>query len=95
MNILTEQVVLPMTFSEWLGTSLNILLEFNMRENILSSVYVYVALIYSLLFALFFDYTVLFSDLHEFRDNKFGLKYIAILNGPELIVSATQALRKR
>ncbi|KAH3900907.1 probable Polyamine transporter 3 [Saccharomycodes ludwigii] len=80
-KIMTEQEAQGMSISEMLKTCVVRPLYFAVTEPVLDMMCFYVCLIYSLLYAFFFAYPVIFGELHGYKDNLIGLMFIPILIG--------------
>lgn len=94
-NIVTEQEARPMSFSELLNDCLYRPLKFVVQEPVLVLVCGFVALIYSLLYAFFFAYPVIFNKLYGYKDDKIGMMFIPILIGAALAVGSTILIEMR
>lgn len=94
-KIMTEQEASPMTFSEMLNECLYRPLKFIVQEPVLDLICGFVALIYALLYAFFFAYPVIFSELYGYKDNIIGLMYVPILIGAGLALFTTPILEKK
>ncbi|CUM67655.1 uncharacterized protein PRCAT00005356001 [Priceomyces carsonii] len=94
-NIMTEQEAHPMTIMQTINECLVRPLKFVVQEPVLDLVCGFVALIYSLLYAFFFAYPVIFSELYGYKDNIIGLMFIPILIGAGLSVLTTPILEKK
>lgn len=94
-KIMTEQEATPLSFKEMLNNNLYRPLKFVVQEPVLDLVCGFVALIYSLLYAFFFAYPVIFLDLYGYKDNLIGLMYVPILIGALLALCTTPILEKR
>lgn len=94
-KIMTEQEASPMSLSELVNTCLYRPLKFIIQEPVLVLVCGFVALIYALLYAFFFAYPVIFSELYGYKDNIIGLMYVPILIGAFLALSTTPILEKQ
>lgn len=93
-KIMTEQEATPMAFKEIVNTHLLRPIKFIVQEPALVIVCGYVMLIYSLLYAFFFAYPVIFNTLYGYEDDKIGLMFIPILIGAALAVMSTIILEK-
>ncbi|KAI0464704.1 spermine transporter [Komagataella kurtzmanii] len=91
-NIMTEQEANPLTFKELVVTCLYRPLMFVFTEPVLDMMCVYVCLIYSLLYAFFFAYPVIFNELYGYEDDFIGLMLIPILIGAFLALVTTPIL---
>ncbi|KAK6455647.1 multidrug resistance protein 3 [Scheffersomyces xylosifermentans] len=94
-KIMTEQEASPMTLKELVNDCLIRPLRFIIEEPVLDLICAFVALIYSMLYAFFFAYPVIFNELYGFKDNIIGLMFIPILIGAALALSTTPILEKR
>lgn len=94
-KIMTEQEATPMTFSELLNNNLYRPLKFVIQEPVLVLVCGFVCLIYSLLYAFFFAYPVIFNELYGYKDNLIGLMFIPILIGAAFALFTTPILEKQ
>lgn len=91
-KIMTEQEATPMPLKEIVNTHLARPIKFIFQEPALVIVCGYVMLIYSLLYAFFFAYPVIFNTLYGYKDDKIGLMFIPILIGAGLAVITTALL---
>lgn len=94
-NIMTEQEATPMSILEIVNTYLLRPMKFIFQEPVLMIVCLYIVLIYSLLYAFFFAYPVIFSELYGYKDDKIGLMYIPILIGAVFAVFTTPLLENK
>ncbi|KAK9467095.1 major facilitator superfamily domain-containing protein [Lipomyces arxii] len=94
MNIMTEQERLKMPLSEVIRTVLVRPVMLIMTEPVLDLMNLYIVLIYSLLYAFFFAYPVIFQDLHNYNDGIIGLMFIPILIGAMFALVTTPILEK-
>ncbi|KAL7663775.1 Major facilitator superfamily (MFS) profile domain-containing protein [[Candida] zeylanoides] len=94
-KIMTEQEASPMSFSELVNTCLYRPLRFVVSEPVLVLVCGFVCLIYSLLYAFFFAYPVIFNELYGYEDNIIGLMFIPILIGAAMALFTTPLLEKQ
>lgn len=94
-KIMTEQEATPLSLSEVINIHMLRPVKFIFVEPTLLLVCVYVSLIYSMLYAFFFAYPVIFSKLYGFKDNLNGLMFIPILIGAIFGVSTTPFLESR
>ena len=94
-KIMTEQEATPLSVKELINDCLVRPLKFVVTEPILVLVCGFVALIYSLLYAFFFAYPVIFGELYGYKDDKVGLMYIPILIGAGLALTTTPILEKK
>jgi MFS family permease len=95
MNIMTEQEASPLSMKELINDCLIRPLNFVVTEPVLVLICAFVALIYSLLYAFFFAYPVIFEELYGYKDNKIGLMYIPILIGACFALFTTPILEKK
>ncbi|KAK7204736.1 synaptic vesicle transporter [Myxozyma melibiosi] len=93
-NIMTEQERLKAPFSETVRTVLIKPVNLILTEPILDLMNLYVVLIYSLLYAFFFAYPVIFQELHNYNDGIIGLMFIPILIGAMFALVTTPVLEK-
>ncbi|CDK27458.1 unnamed protein product [Kuraishia capsulata CBS 1993] len=93
-KIMTEQEATGLSFKELVQTCLVRPLMFVVQEPVLDLTCFYVCLIYSLLYAFFFAYPVVFSELYGFNDAKVGLMLIPILIGTGFALLTTPVLEK-
>lgn len=94
-KIMTEQEASPMSFLELVNTCLYRPLRFVVLEPVLVLVCGFVCLIYSLLYAFFFAYPVIFNELYGYEDNIIGLMFIPILIGAAMALFTTPLLEKK
>lgn len=94
-KIMTEQEATPLSFKEMLNNNLYRPLKFVVQEPVLDLVCFFVALIYSLLYAFFFAYPVIFNELYGYGDNMIGLMYVPILIGAFFALLTTPILEKK
>ncbi|KAL6949052.1 spermine transporter [Hanseniaspora vineae] len=80
-KIMTEQEAQGLTFKEMMVACVVRPLYFAVTEPVLDMMCFYVCLIYSLLYAFFFAYPVIFGELYGYKDNLIGLMFIPILMG--------------
>ena len=88
-KIMTEQEAQGITFNEMMTACVVRPLKFSVTEPVLCMTCFYVCLIYSLLYAFFFAYPVIFSELYGYKDNIIGLMFIPILIGASFAVLTT------
>lgn len=88
-KIMTEQEAQGISFKEMMSACLLRPLYFAVTEPVLDLTCFYVCLIYSLLYAFFFAYPVIFSELYGYKDNLIGLMFIPILIGACLALLTT------
>ncbi|ODV82880.1 hypothetical protein CANARDRAFT_204311 [[Candida] arabinofermentans NRRL YB-2248] len=94
-KIMTEQEAVGMSLKELIHTCLLRPLQFVIQEPVLDLMCFYVCLIYSLLYAFFFAYPVVFGDLYGYGDDKVGLMLIPILIGAACALVTTPILENR
>lgn len=94
-NIMTEQELSPQSFKEMVNECLIRPLSFIITEPVLDLVCLFIALIYSLLYAFFFAYPVIFLELYGYKDNIIGLMFIPIIIGAGLALTTTPILEKK
>ena len=80
-NIITEQEKVKLTFREIIRTSLIRPITMILTEPVLDLMCMYIVLIYSMLYAFFFAYPVIFGKLYHYNDGQIGLMFIPILIG--------------
>jgi multidrug resistance protein len=80
-NIITEQEKVKLTFREIIRTSLIRPITMILTEPVLDLMCMYIVLIYSMLYAFFFAYPVIFDKLYHYNDGQIGLMFIPILIG--------------
>lgn len=80
-KIMTEQEANGLSLKEIIVTCLYRPIMFAITEPVLDLMCFYVCLIYSLLYAFFFAYPVVFGDLYQYNDGLIGLMLIPILIG--------------
>ncbi|KAK9324134.1 major facilitator superfamily domain-containing protein [Lipomyces orientalis] len=93
-NIMTEQERLKAPLSEIIRTVLVRPVMLIMTEPVLDLMNLYIVLIYSLLYAFFFAYPVIFQDLYNYDDSVIGLMFIPILIGALFALVTTPLLEK-
>lgn len=94
-KIMTEQEATPLSMKELVNDNLIRPLKFIVEEPVLDLICAFVALIYSLLYAFFFAYPVIFNRLYGYEDNIIGLMYIPILIGAGLALCTTPILEMK
>ncbi|ODV81755.1 MFS general substrate transporter [Suhomyces tanzawaensis NRRL Y-17324] len=94
-NIMTEQEAHPLTLKQLINDNLIRPLRFIIEEPVLDLMCAFVALIYSLLYAFFFAYPVIFNELYGYKDNIIGLMFIPILIGALLALTTTPIIEKK
>ncbi|ODV88685.1 hypothetical protein CANCADRAFT_32207 [Tortispora caseinolytica NRRL Y-17796] len=90
--IITEQEVLKESLGEVMKKVLLRPFKLMATEPVLDLMNLYVVLIYSLLYAFFFAYPVIFYDLYGYNDAIIGLMFIPILIGAGLALTFTPYL---
>ncbi|TID17216.1 hypothetical protein CANINC_004075 [Pichia inconspicua] len=93
-KIMTEQEAAGLSLSELIKTCLVRPLMFAATEPVLDLMCFYVCLIYSLLYAFFFAYPVVFGELYGYKDDKVGLVLIPIIIGAFLALLTTPIIEK-
>ncbi|ODQ47610.1 hypothetical protein PICMEDRAFT_31287 [Pichia membranifaciens NRRL Y-2026] len=88
-KIMTEQEAAGLSLKELIETCLYRPLKFAMTELVLDLMCFYVCLIYSLLYAFFFAYPVVFGELYNFGDDLVGMVLIPIIIGAGLALLTT------
>ncbi|QLL32999.1 hypothetical protein HG536_0D05210 [Torulaspora globosa] len=88
-KIMTEQEAQGVDFKEMIRTCVVRPLYFAATEPVLDATCFYVCLIYSLLYAFFFAYPVIFNELYGYKDNLIGLMLIPILIGALMALAFT------
>lgn len=94
-KIMTEQEAQGLTLQEMIKACLVRPLYFAATEPVLDLMCFYVCLIYSLLYAFFFAYPVIFGDLYGYKDNIIGLMFIPILIGASAALLTTSWLESK
>lgn len=94
-NIMTEQEADDLSLTELLKTVLVRPITMMLTEPVLDLMNLYIVLIYSMLYAFFFAYPVIFGELHGFNDGKIGLMFIPILIGALFALVTTPILEKK
>lgn len=94
-NIMTEQEAEDLSLTELLKTVLVRPITMMLTEPVLDLMNMYIVLIYSLLYAFFFAYPVIFGELHGFNDGKIGLMFIPILIGALFALITTPIIEKK
>lgn len=88
-KIMTEQEAAGLSLKELIETCLYRPLKFAITEPVLDLMCFYVCLIYSLLYAFFFAYPVVFGELYNFGDDLVGMVLIPIIIGAGLALLTT------
>ncbi|CAG8112857.1 unnamed protein product [Penicillium salamii] len=94
-NIITEMEKTKPSFREIARTSLIRPITMIMTEPVLDLMCMYIVLIYSMLYAFFFAYPVIFGDLYGYNDGQIGLMFIPILIGAAFALAVTPAIENR
>ncbi|AAS53693.1 AFR322Cp [Eremothecium gossypii ATCC 10895] len=94
-NIMTEQEAQGLSLSAMVQTCLLRPLYFIFTEPVLDLMCFYVCLIYSLLYAFFCAYPVIFSELYGYKDDKIGLMFLPIIIGASLALATTYWCEKK
>lgn len=94
-NIMTEQEAENLSLSELLRTVLVRPITMMLTEPVLDLMNLYIVLIYSLLYAFFFAYPVIFGEIHGYNDGQIGLMFIPILIGALFALVSTPILEKK
>ncbi|KAK9457357.1 major facilitator superfamily domain-containing protein [Dipodascopsis uninucleata] len=92
--IMTEQERYKAPLSEIIQTVLVRPVMLIMTEPVLNLMNLYIVMIYSLLYAFFFAYPVIFGELHDYNDGIIGLMFIPILIGAMFALGTTPYLEK-
>ncbi|OUT23972.1 hypothetical protein CAS74_000348 [Pichia kudriavzevii] len=91
-KIMTEQEAAGLSLKELVQTCLYRPLKFAITEPVLDLMCFYVCLIYSLLYAFFFAYPVVFGELYNYGDDLVGLVLIPIIIGAFLALLTTPVI---
>ncbi|KAG0673973.1 hypothetical protein C6P40_002529, partial [Pichia californica] len=94
-KIMTEQEAAGLTLKELVETCLYRPLKFAITEPVLDLMCFYVCLIYSLLYAFFFAYPVVFGELYNFGDDLVGMVLIPIIIGAGIALLTTPLIESR
>lgn len=94
-NIITEQEKTKVTLRDIARTSLIRPITMIMTEPVLDLMCMYIVLIYSMLYAFFFAYPVIFQELYGFNDGQIGLMFIPILIGAGFSLLVTPILENK
>ena len=94
-NIMTEQEAENLSLRELLNTVLVRPISMMLTEPVLDLMNMYIVLIYSLLYAFFFAYPVIFGEIHGYNDGQIGLMFIPILIGALFALITTPILEKK
>ncbi|KAL2069904.1 hypothetical protein VTL71DRAFT_14583 [Oculimacula yallundae] len=93
-NIITEQEKVKLTLQEIVRTSLIRPITMILTEPVLDLMCMYIVLIYSILYAFFFSFPVIFTELYGYNDGQIGLMFIPILIGVGFALLATPFIEK-
>ncbi|KAJ6127013.1 hypothetical protein N7523_002625 [Penicillium sp. IBT 18751x] len=93
-NIITEQEQKKLTIRDIARTSLIRPITMIMTEPVLDLMCMYIVLIYSMLYAFFFAYPVIFGKLYNYNDGQIGLMFIPILIGAAFSLMVTPVIEK-
>jgi multidrug resistance protein len=88
-KIMTEQEAAGLSLKDIIQTCLYRPLKFALTEPVLDLMCFYVCLIYSLLYAFFFAYPVVFGELYNYGDDLVGMMLIPIIIGAGLALLTT------
>ena len=88
-NIITEQEKVKLTFGDIIRTSLIRPITMILTEPVLDLMCLYIVLIYSMLYAFFFAYPVIFGELYNYNDGYISLMFIPILIGASFALATT------
>ncbi|KAJ5716235.1 hypothetical protein N7493_008146 [Penicillium malachiteum] len=94
-NIMTEQEQNKLTLRDVIRTNLIRPITMIMTEPVLDLMCMYVVLIYSMLYAFFFAYPVIFGKLYNYNDGQIGLMFIPILIGAAFALLVTPYIEKQ
>lgn len=94
LNIITEQEQQKLSLNEIIKTCLIRPLAMIATEPVLDLMCFYVVLIYSMLYAFFFAYPVIFGELYGYNDGIIGLMFIPILIGAGFALVVTPETEK-
>jgi multidrug resistance protein len=95
MNIITEQEKVKLTLRTIIRTSLIRPITMILTEPVLDLMCMYIMLIYSMLYAFFFAYPVIFGNLYHYNDGMTGLMFIPILIGAGFSLLTTPLIEKQ
>ncbi|KAJ5093804.1 hypothetical protein N7456_009665 [Penicillium angulare] len=95
LNIMTEQEMMKLSLRDIVRTNLIRPITMIMTEPVLDLMCMYVVLIYSMLYAFFFAYPVIFGQLYNYNDGQIGLMFIPILIGAGFSLLFTPYLEKQ
>ncbi|KAH8895565.1 MFS general substrate transporter [Thozetella sp. PMI_491] len=93
-NLITEQELVHYSLGDVIRTSLVRPIAMILTEPVLDLMCLYIALIYSILYAFFFAYPVIFTQLYGFNDGQIGLMLIPIIIGAGLALFATPLVER-
>ncbi|KAJ5525418.1 MFS general substrate transporter [Penicillium frequentans] len=93
-NIITEQEKAKPSLKDIIRINLIRPITMIMTEPVLDLMCIYVMLIYSMLYAFFFAYPVIFGKLYGYNDGQIGLMFIPILIGAGFALCITPILEK-
>ncbi|GKZ56850.1 hypothetical protein AnigIFM63309_010858 [Aspergillus niger] len=93
-NIITEQEKHKLTLHDIIRTSLIRPITMILTEPVLDLMCMYIVLIYSMLYAFFFAYPVIFGKLYNYNDGQIGLMFIPILIGAGFSLLFTPLVEK-
>uniref|UniRef100_A0A060TD96 ARAD1D46156p n=1 Tax=Blastobotrys adeninivorans TaxID=409370 RepID=A0A060TD96_BLAAD len=93
-SIMTEQEQDKMTLMDTIRACLIRPVYMMLTEPVLDLMNIYIMLIYSILYAFFFAYPVIFGELHGYNDGIIGLLFIPILIGAGFAMIVTPKLEK-
>ncbi|KAJ5755898.1 spermine transporter [Penicillium manginii] len=94
-NIITEQEQKKLSLGDIARTNLIRPITMIMTEPVLDLMCMYIILIYSMLYAYFFAYPVIFGKLYGYNDGQIGLMFIPILIGAGISLLVTPAIEKQ
>ena len=94
-NIITEQEQKKPSLHDIARTSLIRPITMIFTEPVLDLMCMYIVLIYSMLYAFFFAYPVIFGRLYNYNDGQIGLMFIPILIGAGISLVVTPALENQ
>jgi hypothetical protein len=95
INIITEQEKVKLIFRDIVQTSLLRPIIMILIEPVLDLMCMYIVLIYSILYAFFFAYPVIFGELYDYNDGLIGLMFIPILIGAGFALLAIPFIETR
>ncbi|PLB46478.1 MFS general substrate transporter [Aspergillus steynii IBT 23096] len=94
-NIITEQEQNKPSLADIARTNLIRPISMIMTEPVLDLMCMYIVLIYSMLYAFFFAYPVIFGKLYGYNDGQIGLMFIPILIGAGFSLLLTPVIEKQ